>query len=212
MSALPSAVDNGQEVSRVRALKHSTRRRIPGVWSTPRPLGPNGEKLCYNCGGLLPKGRPYNCSSKCSEEWRCKTSPSYIRWKLKQRDHGICVLCQTDTIALQKEYHQLPKYPDREARDHFLKVHGIPFGRSSSDWWDADHIIPVIEGGGECDLSNLRTLCIPCHRKETRELRRRLKEARDPNMRLDFQSANEQLAQPVETGEKSAKNINSKRL
>jgi len=23
--------------------------------------------------------------------------------------------------------------------------------------WDADHIIPVIEGGGECDLANIRT-------------------------------------------------------
>jgi hypothetical protein len=26
------------------------------------------------------------------------------------------------------------------------------------DFWQADHIVPVAEGGGECDLSNYRTL------------------------------------------------------
>ena len=39
--------------------------------------------------------------------------------------------------------------------------------------WDADHIVPVVEGGGECDLSNMRTLCIRCHRQVTVELLRR---------------------------------------
>jgi len=40
--------------------------------------------------------------------------------------------------------------------------------------WDADHIRPVAEGGGQCDLDNLRTLCLPCHREVTADLRRRL--------------------------------------
>ena len=33
--------------------------------------------------------------------------------------------------------------------------------------WDADHIIPVKNGGGCCGLDNLRTLCIPCHKNIT---------------------------------------------
>jgi hypothetical protein len=41
--------------------------------------------------------------------------------------------------------------------------------------WDADHILPVAEGGGECDLDNLRTLCLMCHREATAELRRRMR-------------------------------------
>lgn len=45
-------------------------------------------------------------------------------------------------------------------------------GRRSG--WDADHIIPVAEGGGECDLHNLRTLCHPCHKTATKELAGRL--------------------------------------
>jgi 5-methylcytosine-specific restriction endonuclease McrA len=43
--------------------------------------------------------------------------------------------------------------------------------------WDADHIVPVAEGGGECDLDNLRTLCLLCHREATRQLRERLRES-----------------------------------
>jgi 5-methylcytosine-specific restriction endonuclease McrA len=40
--------------------------------------------------------------------------------------------------------------------------------------WDADHIVPVAEGGGQCDLDNLRTLCVACHREATAALRARL--------------------------------------
>lgn len=47
-----------------------------------------------------------------------------------------------------------------------------------SQWWDADHIVSVVEGGGECGLDNYRTLCLPCHRKVTRELHARLADAR----------------------------------
>jgi 5-methylcytosine-specific restriction protein A len=50
----------------------------------------------------------------------------------------------------------------------------VPYGRVSSDWWDADHIVPVIEGGGECGIDNFRTLCIPCHKAETAALRKRM--------------------------------------
>lgn len=161
----------------------STTRRSRGVWSTPRPLGPNGEKLCYNCRGLLPKGRPYNCSPECSEEWRTKTSPSHMRMRVYQRDRGVCVHCGLDTEALKTEYKALPRSKGwdenaTDARREFLKAHGIPPNRSVSHWWDADHIVPVIEGGGECGLANYRTLCIPCHQMITRELHSRAKAKR----------------------------------
>ena len=29
--------------------------------------------------------------------------------------------------------------------------------------WQADHIVPVYQGGGLCDLDNFRTLCTVCH-------------------------------------------------
>ena len=35
-------------------------------------------------------------------------------------------------------------------------------------------VVPVAEGGGCCSLDNFRTLCTPCHQKETNALRQRL--------------------------------------
>ena len=40
--------------------------------------------------------------------------------------------------------------------------------------WDMDHVKPVVEGGGQCGLDNLRTLCISCHLDETKKLRKRM--------------------------------------
>ncbi len=36
--------------------------------------------------------------------------------------------------------------------------------------WQADHIVPVVEGGGLCGLDGYRTLCDDCHKAETRKL------------------------------------------
>lgn len=33
--------------------------------------------------------------------------------------------------------------------------------------WQADHIIPVSEGGGACDISNFQTICTECHLEKT---------------------------------------------
>jgi 5-methylcytosine-specific restriction endonuclease McrA len=51
-------------------------------------------------------------------------------------------------------------------------------GYTGRSLWEADHIVPVVEGGGECDLSNLRTLCLRCHRMATLGLHLRRAEAR----------------------------------
>jgi len=48
-------------------------------------------------------------------------------------------------------------------RDHIM---------GSKSLWEADHIRPVVEGGGgmEGSLDNIRTLCVPCHKAATAEL------------------------------------------
>ena len=40
--------------------------------------------------------------------------------------------------------------------------------------WEADHIVPVAEGGGLCGLDGYRTLCKQCHGRESGKLRKRL--------------------------------------
>ena len=37
------------------------------------------------------------------------------------------------------------------------------------DFWEADHIVPVAEGGGEASLNNFQTLCVPCHARKTKQ-------------------------------------------
>lgn len=65
-------------------------------------------------------------------------------------------------------------------REHLLKKWAPPGqwtpGRSTG--WDADHIIPVVEGGGLCGLENYRTLCHPCHKQETAALAKRRAQSR----------------------------------
>lgn len=44
--------------------------------------------------------------------------------------------------------------------------------------WDADHIQSIRDGGGLCGMDNYRTLCIPCHKEETKKLHKRMAEER----------------------------------
>jgi 5-methylcytosine-specific restriction endonuclease McrA len=63
--------------------------------------------------------------------------------------------------------------------DGWLRARGFILDQS---FWEADHITAVVEGGGACGLDNIRTLCRPCHLKETAALAaRRAKERTDAN-------------------------------
>lgn len=148
----------------------STERTIRGGRADPSalPKGANGRCLCRWCQLEVPPGRLTFCSEWCVEEWRLRSDPGHLRERVFERDRGVCAVCQTDCTALLH---------------HLKRLRGPARKRALADWnlrgrktlWDADHIVPVIEGGGECDLSNMRTLCLKCHRAHTAELRNRLR-------------------------------------
>lgn len=133
------------------------------------PIGPNGRALCRWCAIEVPRGRRTFCSADCVHEWKLRTDPGYLREQVFARDHGLCAACGTDTERLRKELRKL----DYRARRQFLKEWKLHEGCRRS-LWEADHVVPVAEGGGECDLENMRTLCLKCHRAATAELRNRL--------------------------------------
>ena len=137
----------------------STRRAQPGGW-VARKRG-----LCRRCGAEVPKGRFTFCGDACVHEWKLRTDPAYLREKVWERDRGVCAQCGLDTERLRKDKRKL----DYAARRQFEKAWG-----SRRQLWDADHIVPVAEGGGECGLANMRTLCLKCHRDATAALRARL--------------------------------------
>ncbi len=120
--------------------------------------------VCRWCASPVPQGRFTFCGPECVHQWKLRTDPGYLREQVFARDHGVCARCGTDTEALRRDKRKL----DFIARRRFEKEWG-----SRRNLWDADHIVPVVEGGGECDLSNMRTLCLKCHREETAALRRR---------------------------------------
>jgi 5-methylcytosine-specific restriction protein A len=136
------------------------------------PSGPNGRPLCRWCElEILARRRRTFCSDYCVDQHRLRTDPGYLRDRVFSRDRGICALCQADTIAI---YAAL-KRARGASRLAGLSVYGLRTIASRRSLWDADHILPVAEGGGQCDLDNLRTLCLPCHREVTAQLRLRLR-------------------------------------
>ncbi len=143
---------------------------MPGGWADRENLlkGPNGRNLCRWCNLEVPKGRVTFCSDFCVEEWRLRTDPGYLRDKVFERDKGICAACGVDCEAAWIHLKRLRG----AARVRTLLEWGVK-PRARKSLWDADHIVPVVEGGGECDLANLRTLCLKCHRAATAELRKR---------------------------------------
>ena len=153
----------------------STIRTMPGgrVVAALLPQGAAGRPLCRWCSLECPKGRRTFCSDDCVHQWRLRTSPAYLRDAVRKRDKGICARCTVDTLAA----YALLRHARGQRRQQLLALWGLKNLQRKS-LWDADHILPVAEGGGECDLDNLRTLCLHCHRVMTAALRGRLVERR----------------------------------
>lgn len=140
------------------------------------PDAPPGR--CRWCGGEVQKPRHRWCSDECVKEF-CIRKGMYIDSELLKRDRGVCAVCGIDALeieALRWRCQNLPK-PVYVWRD-------VEFFRQWGPWpedarcWEADHIVPVVEGGGCCGLDNLRTLCCACHRRETATLAARRAEER----------------------------------
>ena len=150
-------------------------RVMQGGWVDRKsiPRGPNGRGLCRWCSLEVPPRRFTFCSEYCVHEWKLRTQPGYVREQVLLRDHGLCAACGVDTIAAARTL----RYSRAARRQELLRHWGLrqPTRRSL---WDADHILPVVEGGGECDLDNIRTLCLRCHRLATRALRERIRRAK----------------------------------
>ncbi|HVW86885.1 MAG TPA: HNH endonuclease signature motif containing protein [Bryobacteraceae bacterium] len=146
-------------------------RTKAGGWVKPSGIerSPAGRPLCRWCRSETPAGRRTFCSDACVHQWKLRTNPGYLREQVFERDKGVCAQCGVNTMKLRGEMRKL----DYAARRRFLKEWGLREG-SRKSLWDADHILPVAEGGGQCDLSNMRTLCLRCHREATASLRKRL--------------------------------------
>ncbi|PFX16259.1 DNA annealing helicase and endonuclease ZRANB3 [Stylophora pistillata] len=153
----------------------------------------DGIPLCLSCKGPVEFVETLRCSDwdtrfcshDCKQEYQVRGSGTTARRALFEAERGICQLCSMDAHNLYQNVVALP------VRDRPKFLAQTPYSALPNQtlkkmimepkegmFWEADHITPVSEGGGECGLDNLRTLCVICHRKATTELNKRLKQRR----------------------------------
>lgn len=127
------------------------------------------------------------CSQECAEQGRLGRGGMYASTRVRAQvfglEGGVCRKCGIDAHALFVRISALEP-PERlnalinakwrlpntgSAMERLLQQ------PKEGDFWQADHIQAVAEGGGGCGLDNLQTLCTPCHRTETEKLRSRLR-------------------------------------
>jgi len=167
---------------------------------------PSGRPLCRWCKAeiLTGSGRRRWCSQRCVDEYLVRKSPSSARQLVFARDKGVCAVCRVDTERVRRirkllwerkkgyasptwgRWWDLDRARFRWQRfaDWITQNVAASGGQSYAHLWEADHVVPVAEGGGACGLENLRTLCKRCHGRETGALRKRLNQARAPQLRL----------------------------
>ncbi len=151
------------------------------------PFSEKGK--CRQCGDTLTGRRTAYCSDACSLEFSIPRVWSVAVGQVWRRDKGICALCGRDPAPIKAtlrgfkaRIQDCKTYEERriieaERQEFITHLNREGFHLSAHSWgvmdgelWQVDHILPVVEGGGGCGLSNLRTLCTGCHKKETKAL------------------------------------------
>ena len=172
------------------------RRSLRGADIPPGPKGHDGKRTCRWCGG---PSLAYSCSPGCAQEVEFRIFPQALARAVFGRDRGICALCGVDTQHAKRlvclveclvrnrfsrwrheDFRETSGRRERFARtveralvDQIRERLNWPKWRPAKEW-EADHVVPVAEGGGGCGLDGVRTLCRACHGRETGALRRRL--------------------------------------
>lgn len=159
-------------------------------------VGPNGERLCCWCGKAVPPRAIRWCGRECVLRYQIATGDqnaarSWLVWgpvdptafatnseALAARRPLGCELCGLDMSdeAIEERLRQRLERIQQvnpNVHERSWKYHA----RASAERWEADHRIPIVEGG-ELTPENLRVLCRPCHLNQTRLLAARRAAAR----------------------------------
>jgi 5-methylcytosine-specific restriction endonuclease McrA len=169
--------------------------------------GPNGFSLCRQCGDECDNKRQTYCSPACVAQWKLERWPTVQRRHVWERDGGVCRSCGfnvkrferrarwiSDRLgarsfnisrlhgpAWTREFNAIKRNGARLERCVVRVVARYRFKAHRANWlphfWEMDHCVPLAEGGTN-ELENLRVLCVPCHRAETKALAGRLAQRR----------------------------------
>jgi 5-methylcytosine-specific restriction endonuclease McrA len=102
-----------------------------------------------------------------------------MREHLYLRDLGVCHSCNVDTRLSKIELENCEREVRRKNDSvsigilgRCLASLGITVKESRKSLWHADHVNPVMFGGGTSGLDNLQTLCVKCHKLKTKTQRK----------------------------------------
>ena len=153
---LTSPIDTGEEDCAICGPDiEEAKIRESGAWrnkTTRESLIPNRvpdrkpDGNCFSCSKPVPAGRIKYCDSRCSDEYVSRYHWQSMRMRVFKRDDFTCVICDFSSREKYGAYN-----------DHLLQ---------------ADHIVPIADGGAAMEIDNIRTLCVPCHKEVTADWHR----------------------------------------
>lgn len=145
----------------------------------PHGPGPHGRPLCRWCHLEVPAGRRRTfCGAECHREFLYVINFGVCRRATGQRDQWICQACGTDCAKVRRVLRCVMR-----SRRVVLGADGrhispysvaawaarlMMLGDPLRSQWEADHVVPRYQGGPD-HPTNLRVLCVACHRQRTRE-------------------------------------------
>lgn len=173
-----------------------------GRINLPYPRDANGKPLCRWCEKPVAPPRVSWCSKKCVDEYLARSQWPVMRDRIIARD-VVCQVC--GSIAWDKRLGAVLRIriayqgdelsgwaiestnwrEGAQRRRRVLNVEELVEGAFCrvEPMWEVDHIIAVNDGGTD-EPSNLRLLCVPCHKLVTADQRARWALARQPNSDL----------------------------
>ena len=152
-----------------------SKRRHSSVGQNEKQIGKlrgeSGYRLCRWCAKEVQPPRRTFCSDNCIHEWKIRSNVGYMRELVYERDLGRCNLCKADTRLQKIQLEDLFRACGRNVKDeqyrNMLASLRLTPSEARKSLWQADHILPVAFGGGECGLENIQTICTKCHKLKT---------------------------------------------
>lgn len=140
------------------------------------------------------------CDGDCREQYFVRKSSAAVRFATEAADAGVCSSCHVDCERLRQDLISAVVSSDATSEENIFQVRRKLVERHhplmmffpnlverairtpvAGNLWHADHILPVSQGGGECTLENIQTLCVACHQLKTKEDLKRLKICKNRN-------------------------------
>jgi hypothetical protein len=179
LGMMTSSIGKGSTERYAGGAKERARENIDSGNATQVDMDILEGHRCAWCGGEMPRAskvagvQSTYCSRECTEDGRLRRGGMYastqVRAQVFALEGGVCRLCSIDAHALYTRITALQPAERLNAlcdanwklpKTH-KAVERLLQDPKEGDFWQADHIVAVSEGGGDSNLQNLRSLCVP---------------------------------------------------